>query len=617
MDLAQLPKTMTEVNLYDARGELLRRLEVKAGRASTVIEADTPRDALPWRLHLANAYASMEIDGVTRWKGRNADFANFSLWTPNIASWFDYHTNRHLLTPYSQTVCGNPGETGTLRFTVTNHSRATKAVALNLEFDGARKAWGTLGKSRISVPARGSVVVSTDYVVPSGKGPHICRLRVRSGAFTTYSSIRVKNDGSLIDRPIPTPLLLKPFRHENEMFGYLPSYPTDNQMYFDGANRPYVASPHAVISRRNGAWARVGTATLAGETEKEPFSLRSTKIAFDGTDGVYTLGTVRRKPVLLHSADRGASFTAYAIETNGSFDIEQFSGHNTPDGPPPFVRFTRTRKDTKLRWRSLNDLCLYVPEKRGDKIVVGAPILISRSCIGISNHSGIPSSIVSRGSKVHVVWGEATDPADKAPGVPTLAVTYDRKTRVLSKPVLVGYGPPANDVHNTPCITMDSKGFLHVLVGTHGRTFKYARSLKPNDTSGGWTEPQDVGNGLRQTYVGLVCGRDDTLHLVFRLWCSDRAVLPAGYYAALAYMSKRSGKPWSEAQPLVCAPFTDYSIFYHRLTIDRTGRLFLSYTYWSTYWFYRTDRSRDRVLILSPDGGKTWKLAASADLSGN
>ena len=164
---------------------------------------------------------------------------------------------------------------------------------------------------------------------------------------------------------------------------------------------------------------------------------------------------------------------------------------------------------------------------------------------------------------------------------------------------------------------MDSKGFLHVLVGTHGRTFKYARSLKPNDTTGGWTKARDVGKGLRQTYVGLVCGPDDTLHLVFRLWSSDRAVLPTGYYAALAYMSKRPGKPWSNARPLVCAPFTDYSIFYHRLTIDRTGRLFLSYTYWSTYWYYRMDRPRDRVLILSPDGGETWKLAAAADLSGN
>ncbi|MCK5803928.1 MAG: BNR-4 repeat-containing protein, partial [Lentisphaeria bacterium] len=393
------------------------------------------------------------------------------------------------------------------------------------------------------------------------------------------------------------------------------SYPTDNQMYFDGANRPYVASSRSVVSRHGEAWRRVGMATPAGAKAKTAFSLRSTKIAFDSDDGVYALGTVKSKPVLLHSADHGETFASYVIETNGGFDIEQFSGHNTPVAPPPFVRFTRTKKDPKLKWRSLNDLCLYVPEKQGDKIVVGDPILLSRSCIGLSNHSGIPSSIVSRGSKVHVTWGEATDPADKMPGVPTRVVTYDRETRTLGESVLIGFGPPANDVHNSPCITMDSRGFLHVLVGTHGRTFKYARSLKPNDAEGGWTETENVGKGLRQTYVGLVCDRDDTLHLVFRLWCSDRAVQPAGYYASLAHMSKRPGEPWSEARPLVCAPFTDYSIFYHRLGIDRLGRIFLSYTYWSTYWFYRMDGPRGRALILSPDSGKTWKLATDSDLN--
>ena len=37
-------------------------------------------------------------------------------------------------------------------------------------------------------------------------------------------------------------------------------------------------------------------------------------------------------------------------------------------------------------------------------------------------------------------------------------------------------------------------------------------------TPGGWTEPEPIGEGLRQTYIGFVCGADDTLHLVFRFW---------------------------------------------------------------------------------------------------
>ncbi|MDH7571082.1 MAG: BNR-4 repeat-containing protein, partial [Armatimonadota bacterium] len=231
------------------------------------------------------------------------------------------------------------------------------------------------------------------------------------------------------------------------------------------------------------------------------------------------------------------------------------------------------------------------------------------------SHSGIPSAVVSRGSKVHVVWAEATDPAEKVPGVPTYVATYDRQTRALSKPVLIGYGAPPNDVHNRPCITMDSKGYLHVLTGTHGSPFYYARSLKPNDSSEGWTEAECVGEGLSQTYIGMVCGPDDTLHVAFRLWKSDPALHPSGAsFATLSYQRKPSGQPWQAPRVLVVQPFTEYGIFYHRLVIDRKGRLFLSYDPWSTHWFYRNDHpAHRRALITSPDGGETWKLAGDAD----
>ena len=74
------------------------------------------------------------------------------------------------------------------------------------------------------------------------------------------------------------------------------------------------------------------------------------------------------------------------------------------------------------------------------------------------------------------------------------------------------------------------------------------------------------------------------------------------------------GQPWQEPQVLVVAPLSECSIFYHRLTIDRTSRLFLSYDYWSTHWFYRTDhRSNRRTLMMSPDGGQTWKLPQTVD----
>ena len=144
---------------------------------------------------------------------------------------------------------------------------------------------------------------------------------------------------------------------------------------------------------------------------------------------------------------------SYPIPGDGTFDIEQFSGHNIPLGPPPFVRFIRTASDPKLTWRRIHDLALFLPEKNPDGTIhIGEPILLTDKCIGLSSHSGIPSTIVSRGTKVHVAWGEATDPKENTPGVPTYVATIDRETRVMTPPTLVGYGPPANDIHNTPCI---------------------------------------------------------------------------------------------------------------------------------------------------------------------
>ena len=352
--------------------------------------------------------------------------------------------------------------------------------------------------------------------------------------------------------------------------------------------------------------------------ETAVFRARSSKIAFDTDHTVYLLGEVERQPCLLYSHANDTRLRLCPLPGQGALDMEQFSGNNVNEGPPPLVRYTLTEKDPEIFWRRLNDLELLLPAGNEDgTISVEEPVLVSRKCIGFSAHSGIPSSVVSRDGKVHIAWAEATEPEEKVPGVPTFVVTYDCNTKELGAPALVGYGPPANDVHNTPSITMDSRGHLHVLIGTHGRTFQYVRSLQPNDAGAGWTEPEELGPGLRQTYVGLVCDQEDTLHVVFRLWFDDgKPYFPASHYATLAYMRKRPDEPWSQPQVLLVSPFSEYGVFYHRLTIDHNSRLFLSYDCWSTYWFYRTDhRGTCRALMMSPDGGDTWKLADMMDLA--
>ncbi|MBM3889408.1 MAG: hypothetical protein FJ388_09805, partial [Verrucomicrobia bacterium] len=405
--------------------------------------------------------------------------------------------------------------------------------------------------------------------------------------------------------------VLKPYQHENKQFGHLPDYPTESQVYFDLRNRPFIITSGGIATWRDGEWI-----LLSGSKD---VSAVCSKVAFDRDNNLYILATIAGAATLLHSADGGQTFAACALPSRGgqsrALDMEEFTGHNLPDGPPPILRYTRTAKDPKLFWRALHDLELFLPKKAGGRLVMGEPILITRQCIGLASHSGIPSSVVSRGSKVHIVWGEATDPKAPGPGVPAFVATYDRETERLGKSALVGHGAPPNDIHNSPSIAVDSQALLHVLAGTHGRPFPYARSLKPNDAGGGWTEPSVMGENLSQTYIGMVCGPDDTLHAAFRLWRTSVDPFPASHYATLAYQRKRPGQPWEPPRILIVPPFSEYSVFYHRLTMDRKGRLFLSYDYWSTFWFYRNDHfGRRRTLLMSPDGGDTWKLAQTKDL---
>ncbi len=621
VEVLGLAKDAKALEMYDGKGALVAALQVDPkGQAAHTFPANVHRDAMPWRLHLPSAQAVIHIDSVTRWDPTDL-YRDLCCWSPDPASWFPFLEHRWLLTPYRRTIYGKPGETGKAAFQVHNSLVKEKAVELAVEFpDGEWPA--RVSDARVTVGPRAAMPVMVEYTVPPDGETRSCHIRATpadAAAFSTYSTLIVKGGEAPAARPLQMPLTLKPYQHENEQFGYLPDYPVESQMYFDAQNRPFSLTGGRVAALRDGQWTDTDL-TPAVKSRVPPFEgdgfrPASGKIAFDGDNDMYLIARCGGTAALLHSTDGGQTFCAYAIPGRpGVFDIEQFSGHNAPDGPPPFVRFTLTARDPKLIWRHINDLELFAPKKANGRIEIGEPILVSKQCIGLAAHSGIPSSVVSRGAKVHVTWGEATDPEEKVPGVPTYVATYDRQTGQLGKPALVGYGPPANDVHNSPSITMDGQGYLHVLVGTHGRPFPYTRSLQPNDAQAGWTEAALAGEDLSQTYVGFVCGKDDTLYTVFRLWRTGEP-FPRSSHATLACMRKRPGQPWEPPKILVVAPFSEYSVYYHRLTIDRKGRLFLSYDCWSTHWFYRNDQfGRRRAVLMSPDGGETWKLAATEDM---
>lgn len=627
LEVSGLAQDVNTLQVFDGRGQLLAEIPVTdEGKATHGFPATVSRDAVPWRVHFPKQQGILHIDGVTQWESGDR-YRDLTVWTPQPSAWFDWLPNRWLITPYRRVVYGEPGDERTLTFRVQNNAPESRTFLVSLEFP--QDSWSARLESPDSIelrPGEARDITVRCQVGPAGQN-RTCFIRVRpkdDSAVTTYASLTVISGKAPAESPLSLPLILRPYEHENEQLGYLPDYPVESQVYFDMENRPYVCSGGRLHVWDGQQWDNRNLTAIVrwatgGKAVRSAGAL-APKIAFDQNNRIYLVAQVDGRSSLLVSRDGAKTFLAYELPSGQgdgrTFDIEVFTGQNVLDGPPPILRYTFLQADPKVFWRRLYRLELILPELRGEDIAFAPPVVISESVLGHSAHSGSPSCVVSREGRVHVIWSEATDPTEKVPGAPTYVVTFDRAKGSLGPRAFVGYGPPANDVHNTPSITMDSQGYLHTLGGTHGAPFPYARSLVPNDAGSGWTEPKILGEGLRQTYIGLVCGRDDALHAAFRLWKSQEPPHPLSTFATLSHQQKPAGQEWQSPQVLVIPPFSEYSVFYHRLTIDRLGRLFLSYDCWSTYWFYRNDHpGTRRALLVSPDGGRTWKLATQADLT--
>ena len=275
----------------------------------------------------------------------------------------------------------------------------------------------------------------------------------------------------------------------------------------------------------------------------------------------------------------------------------------------------------------MNTLTVLIPTKTAAGLELGAPIEVTTTSLGWSQHSGGASFAATKGDKTHIVWCEIADAPTT--GVPMFAATIDRKTRTLGQKVLLTHGAPINDVHNIPGIALDSRGTLHVITGAHGANFWHLMSKAPESTTEGWSAPAptltkdwiEKGTGEergRQTYLSLLVGPDDTLHIAFRQWRQGVDPWhPGNYFGALSYQRRPRDGAWSEAMPLVVPPNPGYSVWYHQMAIDRSGRLFLSYNYWGDVKTWPvpykglTAIHSFRGLITSVDGGESWNLVNS------
>ena len=172
-------------------------------------------------------------------------------------------------------------------------------------------------------------------------------------------------------------------------------------------------------------------------------------------------------------------------------------------------------------------------------------LLSSRGCCAAT--AGTGNKIITHQGKTHVGWLDSTEE-----GFFDVVRTLDRKTGEWSPTYTLG---KANGDHGRPAMTIDSKGYLHVVYGIHHNSVPYRRSLRPNDASE-WTEETTFGGRL--SYPTLVCGPDDTLLLSgrygwdgVRLYAKpprkpweDRGLIIKGNDDCFSYAAYHEGLAW-------------------------------------------------------------------------
>ncbi len=631
------------VPLLDAAGDTLAEFDLAVtGEEHTLTFEAGERDGL-WSLDIGALDVRLAVSGVEHWAiGEGA--------------WFPAASTKWMLLPYRTARYLEPGDRTVVDFRLRNSTGAPDSFDVELTADPGAAAEILEPDLPVQLKAGETTTVRVAVTAFEGAGEGdeyyvgVTTRALNEPAAQTSSGLAIRIGESPVSRFLDLPIVLRPHEHEDVQFGYAPDYMT-NEVYFDLANRPVIRqrtmstyNSTGVFLLQDGRWIERGFMDAVRAAHPDYRSsygaggFLGAKVAFDGQGGMYTMmqaGLTEggRIVMLLFSPDEGRSWQVYDLP-GGSFDIEQFTGHNALNIPPPVLSYVTTGPHP-ARFCSYNDLLLYMPERDGDHLVIGEPVKVSDRCLGSCQHSGGPASTATRDGRTHIVWGEVSGNPDGSDaderGVPTYVATYDHASGRLGDKVLLGYGPPVNDVHNVPAITMDSEGYLHVLIGSHGDNFQYTRSLQPNDAYSGWSEAEPIltagavgddtdedGEG-RQTYISLVCDQNDTLHTAFRQWRAGVDPYFGGaLYAALSVQHKPRDGPWSDARPIVVPAVPGYSIYYHKLTVDRLGALYLSYSYWTsdtTYQDQFPDRYHHCAVVVSRDGGQRWKLAETADFA--
>jgi len=203
---------------------------------------------------------------------------------------------------------------------------------------------------------------------------------------------------------------------------------------------------------------------------------------------------------------------------------------------------------------------------------------------------GDGNKIISYQGKTHVVWQEVS-----RDGYLNQVRSYDHESKMWSKPVTLGKGI---DNHARPIITIDHRGYLHVILSGHNSPVMWRQSVRLNESSE-WTEPVKVGEG---TYPVVLCDRKNTLYLTMR----------ANNHAGVDFYSKAENGPWALTSRIVknAEEYREaYGAFHMGMALAPTGDIHTVIDFYEGQDKVGRGIHQAVCYVKSLDGGNTWRRA--------
>jgi hypothetical protein len=236
---------------------------------------------------------------------------------------------------------------------------------------------------------------------------------------------------------------------------------------------------------------------------------------------------------------------------------------------------------------------------------VGPDVLSHEGSGRATGYAEAPKIITAAG-RTHVAWLDA-DAENFRVRVRTLA----HDTGQWSPAYDIG---AAHDNHGGPALTIDSRGYLHLVYFPHHRPFRYRRSLRPHDASA-WGPEIQFGESL--SYPVLLVAPDDTLILTARRYyeANDRP-------NEVELWRKPAAGDWERHGIIIRSRHLDYAHFQESLAWGPDHRtIHLSCRIYETNPQNGAPPIETLGYLRSPDAGVTWQrldgspvaLAATAD----